>query len=162
VASAFGLASPGKGLETAITAVAELAAEVPGLHYVIAGAAHSEIVRQDGEGYRYRMHRPADDIGIADRIHFRDAFPSDAEIAAALAASTVIASVRRRSRPGSRGAGGPGAATPVSQGSECPFAASGGPVGRGWPVELRIRGHRTFERSAFLPSGFRVGVCPDT
>lgn len=90
VASTFGLISPSKGLHTGIEAVAEVAADVPDLHYVIAGATHPEVVRQHGEHYRESLQRLADELGVSDRIHFIDHFLTDAEIAAVLAASDVF------------------------------------------------------------------------
>lgn len=90
VVSTFGLISPNKGLHTGIAAVAELAAELPDLHYVIAGATHPEVARQHGEGYREELHRLAEDLGVRDRVHFVDTFLTDAEIAALLRRTHVF------------------------------------------------------------------------
>ncbi|GAA1964948.1 glycosyltransferase [Catenulispora subtropica] len=90
VASTFGLISPNKGLETAITAVARLAAELPDLRYLIAGATHPEVARHHGQDYRHTLTALADDLGVADRIVLLDHFLTDTEIAAVLQASTVF------------------------------------------------------------------------
>ena len=90
VVSTFGLISPNKGLHTGIAAVAELARDLPGLHYVIAGATHPEVVRRHGEVYRETLHRTAVELGVRDRVHFLDHFLTDAEIAALLRHTDVF------------------------------------------------------------------------
>ena len=70
VLSTFGLLSPGKGLEHAIGAVAQVAPRHPDLHYYILGATHPGIVRHSGESYRDGLAEQARQAGIADRVHF--------------------------------------------------------------------------------------------
>ena len=70
VVSTFGLLSPGKGLEHAVAAVAQVAPKFPDLHYYILGQTHPGIVRHSGEAYREGLARQAEEAGIADRIHF--------------------------------------------------------------------------------------------
>ena len=90
VASTFGLLSPNKGLETAISAVARLAPELPDLYYLIAGATHPEIARHHGQDYRHSLTALAADLGVADRVVLVDHHLTDTEIAAVLKASTVF------------------------------------------------------------------------
>ncbi|MEY9934347.1 glycosyltransferase involved in cell wall biosynthesis [Catenulispora sp. GP43] len=104
LASTFGLISPNKGLEAGITAVARLAAELPDLHYLIAGATHPEIARQYGEDYRNSLTALAADLDVADRIVFLDHFLTDTEIAAVLHASTVFLTPYRSAEQISSGA----------------------------------------------------------
>ena len=68
--STFGLLSPGKGLEHAISAVAKVADKHPSLHYYILGQTHPGIVRHSGESYREGLQKQAAELGIADRVHF--------------------------------------------------------------------------------------------
>ncbi|GAB4451877.1 MAG: hypothetical protein OHK0029_01850 [Armatimonadaceae bacterium] len=70
VVSTFGLLSPGKGLEHAIRAVAEVADKHPSLHYYILGQTHPGVVRESGESYRESLIALAEELGIADRIKF--------------------------------------------------------------------------------------------
>lgn len=90
IVSTFGLISPGKGLEVAIEAVADLAEEHPDLVYVIAGATHPEVAKQHGEDYRDRLTGLVADLGVQDRVRFLDFFLTDDEIAALLAATEVF------------------------------------------------------------------------
>jgi glycosyltransferase involved in cell wall biosynthesis len=104
VASTFGLLSPGKGLHTGIEAVARVAADVPDLRYIIAGATHPEIVRKDGESYRESLERLADQLGVRNRVTFLDFFLTDAEIAALLGQTSVFLTPYRSSEQISSGA----------------------------------------------------------
>ncbi|MEY9926792.1 glycosyltransferase involved in cell wall biosynthesis [Catenulispora sp. GP43] len=90
IVSTFGLISPGKGLEVAVEAVANLAEEHPDLVYVIAGATHPEVAKQHGEDYRDRLTGLVAELGVQDRVRFLDFFLTDEEIAALLAATEVF------------------------------------------------------------------------
>ena len=88
--STFGLISPGKGLETALSAVASVAEAHPDVRYVIAGATHPEVVRKDGESYRKRLGTIVDELGIEQHVTFLDFFLSDVEIALLLQRTRVF------------------------------------------------------------------------
>jgi len=90
VVSTFGLVSPNKGLETAIAAVADVARDVPNLHYVIAGATHPEVVRRNGESYRQALGEFVEELGAGNRVHFLDYFLTNAELAALLGRSSAF------------------------------------------------------------------------
>ncbi|GAA2008809.1 glycosyltransferase [Catenulispora subtropica] len=88
--STFGLVSPGKGLEHAIAAVAEVVEAHPDVRYVIAGATHPEIVRRHGEEYRIGLSALAADLGVGEHVRFLDFFLTDAEIALLLNRTEVF------------------------------------------------------------------------
>jgi glycosyltransferase involved in cell wall biosynthesis len=85
VLSTFGLLSAGKGVGTMIEALPAIAAEHPDVRYVIAGATHPDILRQEGETQRDRLIARAEELGVADNVRFINAFLSDAELGALLA-----------------------------------------------------------------------------
>jgi glycosyltransferase involved in cell wall biosynthesis len=85
VLSTFGLLSAGKGLQTVIEALPAVAAEHPDVRYVIAGATHPDILRQEGESYRERLVARAEELGVGDNVRFVNAFLTDAELGALLA-----------------------------------------------------------------------------
>jgi glycosyltransferase involved in cell wall biosynthesis len=89
ILSTFGLLSAGKGLETVIEALPAIAAECPDVRYVIAGATHPDVIRQEGETYRERLIERANELGVGDNVVFIDAFLADAELAALLARTDV-------------------------------------------------------------------------
>lgn len=70
----FGLISPGKGLEHAIEAMPQVIRRHPDTVYLILGATHPHLVRQEGEAYRYRLQKMARDLGVSRHVLFIDRF----------------------------------------------------------------------------------------
>ena len=89
VLSTFGLLSAGKGLETVIEALPAVVAENPDVRYVIAGATHPDVIRNEGESYRERIIERANALGVGHNVRFVDAFLTDAELAALLARTDI-------------------------------------------------------------------------
>jgi glycosyltransferase involved in cell wall biosynthesis len=90
VLATFGLISDGKGIDLAIDALAEVVRHHPDTHYLVAGTTHPEIVRQSGESYRQSLHEQAQRLGLADRVHFIDAFLTEPELSAVLHRATMF------------------------------------------------------------------------
>jgi glycosyltransferase involved in cell wall biosynthesis len=88
--STFGLISPGKGLETALSAVAAAAVEHPEVCYVIAGATHPEVLKRHGDHYRRGLTALVAGLGIAENVRFLDFFLTDVEIALLLGRTEVF------------------------------------------------------------------------
>ncbi|MDQ8193432.1 glycosyltransferase family 4 protein [Coraliomargarita sp. SDUM461004] len=70
----FGLLSPGKGLEYAIEAMPDIIAEHPDAVYIILGATHPNLVRQEGESYRHRLQQLTRDLGVEKNVLFFNRF----------------------------------------------------------------------------------------
>lgn len=70
----WGLLGPGKGIEWAIEAFAELADLRPRPQYVVAGATHPKVKARDGEQYRNMLVKRAWACGVAPHVHFDDAY----------------------------------------------------------------------------------------
>lgn len=85
----FGLLSPNKGVEHAIGALPALVKKHPGVLYVIAGATHPNLVRQEGERYRWSLRNLAEQLGVADHIAFVDRFIPEKELVSLIAAADV-------------------------------------------------------------------------
>ena len=51
----FGLLSPNKGIETVIDAMPGIIASCPSAVYVVLGATHPNLLRDQGEAYRERL-----------------------------------------------------------------------------------------------------------
>jgi len=90
VLATFGLIHDGKGIDLAIDALAEVVRHHPDTHYLVAGATHPEIVRQSGESYRQSLHEQVQRLGLADRVHFIDAFLTQPELSAVLHRATLF------------------------------------------------------------------------
>lgn len=70
----WGLLGPGKGIEWAIDAFAQLDDIDPAPTYVIAGATHPKVREQDGEAYREMLVDRARRSGSGSRISFDDSY----------------------------------------------------------------------------------------
>ena len=90
VMSTFGLVSPGKGLELAIDAFAQVVKQIPAAKFIIAGRTHPGVVRRDGESYRASLRRLVELHGIADNVRMIDEFLPIDGIADLLAASDLF------------------------------------------------------------------------
>jgi hypothetical protein len=85
----FGLLSPGKGIEYVIRAMPEIAARHPAAVYVVAGATHPRLLRDEGERYRESLVGLAAELGVVERVVFRDRYLEMPELLALLGAADV-------------------------------------------------------------------------
>ena len=74
VALTFGLLSPNKGIEHMLRAVPEILEEFPDFVYIVLGATHPDLVREQGERYRLSLERLARDLGIKKNVIFYNRF----------------------------------------------------------------------------------------
>ncbi len=70
----FGLLSPNKGIEVMIDAMPAVLEARPDTIYVVLGATHPNLVREQGEAYRDSLVARAVALGITDHVVFRDQF----------------------------------------------------------------------------------------
>jgi glycosyltransferase involved in cell wall biosynthesis len=70
----FGLLSPSKGIETVINAMPEVIKSCPTAVYVILGATHPNLVRDEGETYRESLIARVKELGIEDHVIFFNQF----------------------------------------------------------------------------------------
>jgi glycosyltransferase involved in cell wall biosynthesis len=76
VALTFGLLSPGKGIEYVLRAIPEIAAAFPDFIYLVLGATHPTLIREQGERYRISLERIAIELGITKHVSFYNRFVS--------------------------------------------------------------------------------------
>jgi glycosyltransferase involved in cell wall biosynthesis len=85
----FGLLSPGKGVETVISALPAIVKARPDVLYVVLGATHPHLLARDGEAYRERLMAQALDLGVADHVRFHNQYVDSALLLDWLAACDV-------------------------------------------------------------------------
>ena len=76
----FGLISPGKGLEYVIRALPDVLKVFPDLVYVVLGATHPTLLREQGETYRMNLERLAAELGVAKNVIFHNRFVQSKEL----------------------------------------------------------------------------------
>jgi len=76
----FGLLSPTKGIETVIDAMPGIIRSCPNAVYVILGATHPNLVRDQGEVYRDSLTARVRELGIEDHVAFFNQFVGQATL----------------------------------------------------------------------------------
>ena len=72
----FGLLSANKGIENVIAALPAILARHPNVVYIILGATHPHVVRNDGETYRLSLQWLAQEKGVEGHVIFYNQFVS--------------------------------------------------------------------------------------
>ncbi|MHC4479483.1 MAG: glycosyltransferase family 4 protein [Planctomycetota bacterium] len=85
----FGLLNPGKGIEYALEALPPVVEEYPNLCYIVLGATHPNILREQGESYRLGLQRQARNLGLQKNVLFSDRFVSLDELCEFLKAADL-------------------------------------------------------------------------
>jgi glycosyltransferase involved in cell wall biosynthesis len=70
----FGLLSPNKGIETTIDAMPRIIEACPNAVYVVLGATHPNLLRDQGETYRDSLTARARKLGLEDHVFFFNQF----------------------------------------------------------------------------------------
>jgi glycosyltransferase involved in cell wall biosynthesis len=70
----FGLLSPNKGIEVMIDAMPSILKRRPDAAYVVLGATHPNLVRDQGEAYRESLMARVRTLGVEDHVVFLDQF----------------------------------------------------------------------------------------
>src|SRR6267142_4652676 len=70
----FGLLSPNKGIEHVLNALPEILAEFPSLVYIVLGATHPNLLREQGEAYRFSLERLAKKRKVEKNVIFYNRF----------------------------------------------------------------------------------------
>lgn len=76
----FGLLSPNKGIEVMIDAMPSILRRRPDAVYVVLGATHPNLVREQGEAYRASLMNRVRELGVEDHVVFLDQFVDQATL----------------------------------------------------------------------------------
>jgi glycosyltransferase involved in cell wall biosynthesis len=76
----FGLLSPSKGIEVMIDAMPTILKQRPDAVYVVLGATHPNLVRDQGEAYRESLMARVQELGVENNVVFLDQFVDQATL----------------------------------------------------------------------------------
>jgi len=76
----FGLLAPHKGIEVVLRALPKVIKEHPNTVYIIVGATHPNLLRHEGEAYRFFLQRLCDELEISRNVIFHNRFVSSEEL----------------------------------------------------------------------------------
>lgn len=85
----FGLISPGKGIEYVLWAMPKIIQKFPNVVYIILGATHPNIIREQGESYRLSLERLAHELGIKKNVIFYNRFVDSDELKEFIGAADI-------------------------------------------------------------------------
>jgi len=85
----FGLLSASKGIENVIAALPAILARHPNVVYIVIGATHPHVVRNEGETYRLSLQWLAQDKGVEGQVIFYNRFVSLEELVEFISAADI-------------------------------------------------------------------------
>ncbi len=85
----FGLLSPGKGIEFMIDAMSQVISHWPDALYIVLGATHPHLKREQGESYRIGLQKRVHELGLSDNVRFVNEFVEIPELGRYLQAADI-------------------------------------------------------------------------
>lgn len=85
----FGLLSPNKGIEHVIDALPAILEQHPNIVYIVLGATHPHLLAHEGEAYRTKLERLAEERGVARHVIFHNRFVSIEELKEFIGAADI-------------------------------------------------------------------------
>ncbi|TGO05434.1 glycosyltransferase [Serinibacter arcticus] len=86
----WGLLSPGKGIEWAIMAMADLRERGVRARYRVVGQTHPRVLEHHGDVYRHSLEQLVHDLGLPDVVEFDPRYLDAEELGAVVAAADVV------------------------------------------------------------------------
>jgi len=85
----FGLLSSNKGIENVISALPDIVARYPNVVYIVVGATHPHVIKQEGETYRLSLQWLAQQKGVESNVIFYNRFVSSEELVEFIGAADI-------------------------------------------------------------------------
>jgi glycosyltransferase involved in cell wall biosynthesis len=85
----FGLLSKNKGIEVVLKALPRIVRTEPSVLYIVLGATHPEVLRCEGQSYKFELQRMVRDLGLQRNVAFDNRFVNEEELLLYLGAADV-------------------------------------------------------------------------
>lgn len=85
----FGLLSRNKGIEVMLRALPKIVKADPSILYIVLGATHPEVLRHEGQDYKFQLEKMVLDLGLQKNVVFYNSFVSNEELFQFLGAADV-------------------------------------------------------------------------
>jgi glycosyltransferase involved in cell wall biosynthesis len=85
----FGLLSKNKGIEVMLKALPAIVKVEPSVVYIVLGMTHPNVLKHDGESYRFHLQHMVKDLGIENNVVFYNRFVDNDELHNFLCAADV-------------------------------------------------------------------------
>src|SRR3712207_1174271 len=86
----WGLLGPGKGIEWALRALAELRDLDPAPRYTVAGRTHPKVLEHQGDAYRDSLKKLAADLGVAGNVQWEDVYLDQTALSRLIRSADVV------------------------------------------------------------------------
>ncbi len=85
----FGLLSSNKGIEVMLKALPEIVHFDSSVLYIVLGATHPEVLRNEGDSYKLKLEKIVNDLNLQDNVIFHNHFVTDEQLFEFLGASDI-------------------------------------------------------------------------
>jgi glycosyltransferase involved in cell wall biosynthesis len=85
----FGLLGRNKGIEVMLKALPRIVQADPSALYIVLGATHPEVLRHEGQSYKFELEEMVRDLGLQENVVFYNRFVEDEELFQFLCAADV-------------------------------------------------------------------------
>lgn len=85
----FGLLNKNKGIETMLEALPEVIAAEPSVIYIVLGMTHPNVLKHEGESYRFSLQRMVKNLNLEEHVIFHNRFVNDKELHNFLCAADI-------------------------------------------------------------------------
>ena len=85
----FGLLNQNKGIEVMLNAMPRIIEAEPSVVYIVLGMTHPNVLKHDGESYRFSLQRLVKSLGLENHVIFHNRFVDDQELHNFLCAADI-------------------------------------------------------------------------
>ena len=86
----WGLLGPGKGIEWAVRALAQLRDLTPAPTYTVAGRTHPKVLERHGEAYRAGLHQLGAQLGVSTAVRYDPVYRDEASLGSLIRSADVV------------------------------------------------------------------------